>query len=43
VLGTEVGVFFFFFFFFEGLNAVAAEPQKSISGIFDYRTILASR
>jgi len=43
VLGTEAGVFFFFFFFFEGLSAVIAKPQKSIGGIFDYRTILASR
>jgi len=43
VLGTEVGGFFFFFFFFEGLSAVTAEPQKSIGGIFDCRTILALR
>jgi len=34
---------FFFLIFFEGLSVVVAEPQKSISGIFDYRTILASR
>jgi len=43
VLGTEVGVFFFFLFFLEGLSVVTAEPQKSISGIFDYRTVLALR
>ena len=42
MLVTEVGGFFVFFCF-EGLSAVVAEPQKSISGIFDYRTILALR
>jgi len=46
VLGTEdEGVFFFFFFFSNrnDLSVVVAKSKKSISGIFDFRTVLALR